>query len=115
MSKTLEITVGDTGITLSGIITHAQLKQLSSTSGMSVKVSCKRDGGGADLFTDRVGSLGTFSQANGTLAVSYRLVAGDVAVPSPGGRVVWALTLADGGVIHSPGPSGKQTILKINL
>jgi hypothetical protein len=113
MSQTLEITVGDTGITISGTITHPRLRQLANTSGMSVTVSCRRIDVREDLFTDQTGTIGTLDATAGTLTVSYRLVAGDVDTPGSG-RIKWKLTFSDGSTIRAPGPLDVQTILQIN-
>lgn len=113
MSTTTEITVGDTGITLSGTIVHPALKGLLSTAGLSCAVSCKRVGGGPDLFSNQTAIIGALDSVNGTLKVSYRLQAADVDTDGLGTER-WVLTLLDGGKITSPGPTGKQTFLQIN-
>src|SRR5215510_5883800 len=112
MSKTLEITIGDTGLSITGRIVAAALKQFSSSAGMSVTLTLIGIGVG-NAVTDASAQITGFDQATGTVFVGYRLQTGDV---DTGGKYEarWTLTLADGGKIHSPGPSYEQTFYKIN-
>lgn len=112
-SVTIDLTVGDTGITLSGTIKHPALKGVSSLSGFSLTVSLLHADAGADFFTNKAATLGALDSVKGTLGVSYRLTAGDIGTPGLG-KARWALTLPDGGVIHAPGSRDHQTYYRTN-
>jgi hypothetical protein len=109
---TIEITVGDTGITLSGQLNGGGLTTLA---GATITLSLL----GIDEQL-RLTGRDRLTTASATLTdgpnrkVSYKLQAADVATP---GRfaIRWTVTLPAGaGDVHVPGPKGQYVILQIN-
>lgn len=106
-AQTIEITVGDTGITLSGQLNGGSLTTLA---GSTVTLDIIRvDGVAGNLVT---GAAATITNA-ATRMVACKLTN---AVALAGiGKVRWNVTLPNaGGVVHFPGPDDQQVWLKIN-
>lgn len=110
---TVDLTVGDDGVTVSGVFSHTSLTALSSLAGCSMAFSLLSVPRGAAIVNLAAATMGAFSQAAGTIQVSYRLQAADVAAVRTG-QVRWRLTLPDGGHVNSPGPQDAQTFLRFN-
>lgn len=113
MSNTVQVTVGDTGVTLSGALSGAGIAAVGSLAGYSLKFSLLAVDGGADLFTDRAAVLGALDTTKGTIAVSCKLQAADVAAPGRW-KIRWTLITPTPDQVHFPGPLEKQTFLQIN-
>lgn len=113
-STTIDLTVGDTGVTISGTITQKTLGSLADLTGCSVKFSLLQTGGGAPIVNEVAATLGTLVPATNSVGVSYRLQTADVANATGTLAVRWKFILADGGVIHSPGSRDAQTYVRIN-
>lgn len=114
----IEITVGDTGLTLSGQLNGGGLTTLvGSTVTLSVLgVELLDDTDTPYRFTGR--DLVTAAAATITdgpnRKVAYKLQAADVAKVGKG-IIRWAVTLPAGaGVVHFPGPEDQQVVLQIN-
>lgn len=115
MSTTIELTVGDTGITIAGTITQAGIGALADLTGCSAKFSLLQPAGGAPVVNEAAAVLGTFDKANNAVGVSYRLQAADVATAAGQLAVRWVFLLPDGGKIHAPGAHDQQTFVRINV
>lgn len=105
--QTIEITVGDTGMTLSGQLNGGGLTTLA---GCTVTLDVIRtDGGAGNLVT---GAAATITDATNR-KVACKLTSA-VAVAGTG-KVRWNVTLpTTGGVLHFPGPADEQVYLTIN-
>ena len=115
MSQPLEVTVGDTGVTVSGTFTQLHLGSLANMNGVTVTFTLLRPGNVGNAFiAETAAVLGTFTAATNSVAVSYQLKAADVASAISSGQIRWALTLSDGTKIHGPSAVEAQTFLKIN-
>lgn len=113
MSTTIDLTVGDNGVTISGTITQKLLGTLSDLTGYSVKFSLLRVNG-QPIVVEAAATLGTLDAPNNSAPVSYRLQATDVASAEAQAYVRWTLVLPDGGKIHFPGAKDQQTFVRIN-
>lgn len=114
MSTTIDLTVGDTGVTIAGTFTQRQIGALADLAGCSLKFSLLRVGGGTPIVNEATATLGVLDAAKNSVAVSYRLQAADVAAAIKQAFVRWTFILPDGGKIHAPGPQDEQTIIRIN-
>lgn len=113
-STVLGLTVGDSGVTISGTIQQKQMGLLSGLTGCSVLFSLIDRSTGAYIVENADGTLGTLDQANNAVTVSYRLQAADVANPVASAKVRWTFVLPDGGEIHAPSPREPQTYVVIS-
>jgi hypothetical protein len=107
------LTIGDTGVTISGTITQRALGSLSNLSGCSVTFSLYPRSGAPAIIDARPATLGAFTPSRNQVAVSYRLQSSEVAAPFDDASVEWVLTLADGSKITAPGPGKEQTYLYV--
>lgn len=113
MSTLIKLTVGDTGMTISGSITQTQLKAFQQSDLTSVTFSLI-GADGARIVNEASATLGTLNTTTGSVPVSYRLQTADVANAIAPSFVRWTLTLADGGKIHAPGDRDSYTFLQID-
>jgi hypothetical protein len=114
MSTTIELTVGDTGITIPGTIMQREIGQLGNLTGCSLKFSLINTSTGAFIVNEATAQLGTFDAASNSVGASYRLQAADVANPVSQAKVRWTFVLPDGGKFHAPGARAQQTFVRIN-
>lgn len=114
MSHTIQVTVGDNGLTLSGTLSGAGIAGLSSIAGYSVVCSLLAVDGGANRLVDGSAVLGALDTVRGTIPVSYKLQTADVAAPAGRWKVRWTLRTPTPENVHFPGALDRQTFLVLN-
>jgi hypothetical protein len=112
MSTTIDVTVGDTAVTISGTMTQKALGGLPNTGSCTAKVSLiKQDG--TRIVDEAPATIGLFDPTTSSVKLSYKLQQADVAAPALV-KVRWVFILPDNTKIHAPGPHDGQMYLRIN-